>query len=142
MKKIVAVLSSLMMLLLLFGCQSTSTAEATEVVVSAADAPAAEAPAPAPAPAPLPVQEESEAAAPSEDAVTAEYEYLGYTLTISAADGKATVSYPEWVSNDDASAFFASEVAKYGAELDGVLYMFTAPGTVEIAYPVGVPADV
>ena len=74
--------------------------------------------------------------------MTETYEYLGYELTVSAADGKAVITYPDWVTESDAAAFFAAEAEKYGAELDGVLYMFTAPGTAEIAYPAGVSADV
>ncbi len=140
MKKIAAIVAACLALFVLFGCQSTDAPAATTEVVTPAPAETAEAPAPAPAPAPV----EEEAPAPSPvavaDELTLSYEYLGYELGIEAADGKAVITYPEWVSEADVASFFGAEVAKYGAELDGVLYMFTAPGTVEIAYPSSVSA--
>ena len=141
MKKFVAILTATMMLFVLFGCQSTEAPAATTEVVTPAPETAVEAPAPAPAPAPEPAPAP---AAEEESAVpfTAAYEYLGYQLNIEAADGKAVLTYPEWVADEDAAAFFAAEVAKYGAELDGILYMFTAPGTVEITYPAAATEDV
>ena len=46
------------------------------------------------------------------------------------------------ILDSDVAAFFAAEVEKYGAELDGVLYMISAPGTVEIAYPAGISQEI
>lgn len=136
MKKSIAVLVATMMLFVVFGCQSTEAPAATTEVV----APAAPEAAPAPAPAPAPVEEAPAVVEPA-NSVSETYEYLGYELSIEAADGKAVISYPDWVQNADVEAFFAAEVAKYGAQLDGVLYMFTAPGTVEVAYPAEASAD-
>ena len=39
------------------------------------------------------------------------------------------------MTENDVATFFAAEVEKYGAELDGILYMFDGPGAVKIAYP-------
>ena len=148
MKKFVAILSAMMLLFALIGCQSTDVpAATTEVVAPAQPEPApAPAPAPAPVPAPAPAPEEEVApAAPVEEtseAISKTYEYLGYELGITAENGIAVITYPDWVTESDVAAFFAAEVEKYGAELDGIMYMFTAPGSVEIAYPAGATSDV
>ena len=147
MKKFAAIVAASLLLFVLFGCQSTEAPAATTEVIAPAVSEAEAAPAPAPAPAP--VQEEPEAvevpaAEPADEsaAFAVSYEYLGYELGVEAADGKAVITYPDWVTESDVAAFFAAEVAKYGAELDGILYMFTAPGAVEVSYPAGVSTDV
>lgn len=144
MKRLTAIVVVSLMLLVLFGCQSTEALATTTEVITPEPVETEAAPAPAPAPAPVPAEEEVAVVAEEEpvDVVSVSYEYLGYELGIEAADGKAVITYPDWVSESDVAAFFASEVEKYGSELDGILYMFTAPGTVEISYPAGVSADV
>ncbi|MBO8435832.1 MAG: hypothetical protein IAA97_02480 [Spirochaetes bacterium] len=146
MKKIVTILTATMMLFVLFGCQSTEAIAATTEVVVPATETVTEAPAPAPAPEPEPVpapEAVTEPVVAEEDVApfTVTYEYLGYQLNIEAADGKAVITYPDWVTNEEAAAFFALEVEKYGAELDGILYMFAAPGTVEMTYPASVSVE-
>lgn len=150
MKKLAAIVAAMLMLFVLMGCQSTEAPAATTEVVAPVTVETQPEPAPAPAPAPAPepepvvepVEEAPVEAPVADDVVTASYEYLGYELTIEAADGKAVISYPDWVVDSDVAAFFASEVEKYGAELDGVLYMISAPGTVEIAYPAGISQEI
>lgn len=144
MKKLAAIVAAMLMLFVLMGCQSTEAPAATTEVVApvTVETQPEPAPAPAPAPEPEPVVEPVEEAPVADDVVTASYEYLGYELTIEAADGKAVISYPDWVVDSDVAAFFAAEVEKYGAELDGVLYMISAPGTVEIAYPAGISQEI
>lgn len=146
MKKLVAILTAMMMLFVLFGCQSTDVPAATTEIVAPVQPEPAPAPAPAPAPEaePAPAPAEESVPAPVEeasDAIALTYEYMGYELGITADGGIAQITYPDWVTESDVAAFFAAEVEKYGAELDGILYMFTAPGTVEIAYPAEASAD-
>ena len=67
----------------------------------------------------------------------------GAALLFDAVEDGVTVAVDQNFLDDlDVAAFFAAEVAKYGAELDGILYMFTAPGAVEVSYPAGVSTDV
>ena len=47
---------------------------------------------------------------------------FGYTITVSVLDGTALVEYPTVVTQSDAAAFYAYEVAKYGSFIDGITY--------------------
>ena len=146
--KYIAVLSALLALFSLAGCQTSDAPAATTEVVVAAETETAAAPAPAPAPAPVQAapEEESaestEAAEPEETPVVGNYTYLGYEMSVVSYDGICEIKYPDFVTDDEVAAFFASEVEKYGSLLDGVIYMFGDGGSVKVAYPEGIDAAV
>ena len=139
MKRYMFVLTVFLALFVLAGCQTSDAPAATTSVVVAAPAPAAEAPAPAPAPSPAPAP--AEEAEEEEVPVVGTYTYEGYTMTVVSYDGICEISYPEFVTDEEVAAFFASEATKYGSLLDGVIYMFGDAGTVKAAYPEGLSAD-
>ena len=80
-------------------------------------------------PVPAPVVEETE------EAIVREYEYAGYTLTATIDSGKAVLLYPAFITDEEVSAFFAVENAKYGLADLGVSYAFGVDGEVTLTYP-------
>ncbi len=125
MKRIIRSISSVLLVLIitlgLAGCQSTAS-------VSVQDVPAIVLPGGT-------AQSEEAVPAKAEDTEKSyTYTYAGYELTAVAGDGYVDLLYPEVVTDSDAAAFFASEVAKYGSYLDGVTYSFIDGGA-RIALP-------
>ena len=92
---------------------------------------------PAPAEEPLPMPEEED----SEGPIVKTYTYGGYTLTAEVSEGSAVLSYPAFVTEAEASAFFATENSRYDLAGLGVTYMFTAPGEAVIGYPAAYTAE-
>lgn len=155
MKKSVALLLA-MLLVVLSGCQSIDAPAATTEIVRV-ETETVETPAPAPAPAPAPVEEvvveevaePAPVEEPAEVVVPAEEEnhvhdfyYRGYVLTIEDGDGRAVITYPSIATESDVEAFFASEVEKHGADLDGVYFAFEGNNTVALTYPEGIDESV
>ena len=156
MKKSVALL--LAMLLVVFsGCQSIDApAATTEIVRVETETVETQAPAPAPAPvvedvvveevaepAPAPVEEPVEVVVPAEEENHMhDFYYRGYVLTIEDGDGRAVITYPSIATESDVEAFFASEVEKHGADLDGVYFAFEGNNTVALTYPEGIDESV
>lgn len=155
MKKSAALLLA-MLLVVLSGCQSIDALAATTEIVRV-ETETVETPAPAPAPAPAPVEEvvveevaePAPVEEPAEVVVPAEEEnhvhdfyYRGYVLTIEDGDGRAVITYPSIATESDVEAFFASEVEKHGADLDGVYFAFEGNNTVALTYPEGIDESV
>ena len=155
MKKSAALLLA-MLLVVLSGCQSIDAPAATTEIVRV-ETETVETPAPAPAPAPAPVEEvvveevaePAPVEEPAEVVVPAEEEnhvhdfyYRGYILTIEDGDGRAVITYPSIATESDVEAFFASEVEKHGADLDGVYFAFEGNNTVALTYPEGIDESV
>lgn len=155
MKKSTALLLA-MLLVVLSGCQSIDAPAATTEIVRV-ETETVETPAPAPAPAPAPVEEvvveevaePAPVEEPAEVVVPAEEEnhvhdfyYRGYVLTIEDGDGRAVITYPSIATESDVEAFFASEVEKHGADLDGVYFAFEGNNTVALTYPEGIDESV
>lgn len=155
MKKSAALLLA-MLLVVLSGCQSIDAPVATTEIVRV-ETETVETPAPAPAPAPAPVEEvvveevaePAPVEEPAEVVVPAEEEnhvhdfyYRGYVLTIEDGDGRAVITYPSIATESDVEAFFASEVEKHGADLDGVFFAFEGNNTVALTYPEGIDESV
>ncbi|MBO8469925.1 MAG: hypothetical protein IAA72_09095 [Spirochaetes bacterium] len=155
MKKSAALLLA-MLLVVLSGCQSIDAPVATTEIVRV-ETETVETPAPAPAPAPAPVEEvvveevaePAPVEEPAEVVVPAEEEnhvhdfyYRGYVLTIEDGDGRAVITYPSIATESDVEAFFASEVEKHGADLDGVYFAFEGNNTVALTYPEGIDESV
>ena len=155
MKKSAALLLA-MLLVVLSGCQSIDAPAATTEIVRV-ETETVETPAPAPAPAPAPVEEvvveevaePAPVEEPAEVVVPAEEEnhvhdfyYRGYVLTIEDGDGRAVITYPSIATESDVEAFFASEVEKHGADLDGVYFAFEGNNTVALTYPEGIDESV
>ena len=85
-----------------------------------------------------------EKAAPEEvpeEPIVKTYAYGGYTLTAEVSEGSAVLSYPAFVTEAEASAFFATENSRYDLAGLGVTYMFTAPGEAVIGYPAAYTAE-
>ena len=155
MKKSAALLLA-MLLVVLSGCQSIDAPAATTEIVRV-ETETVETPAPAPAPAPAPVEEvvveevaePAPVEEPAEVVVPAEEEnhvhdfyYRGYVLTIEDGDGRAVITYPSIATESDVEVFFASEVEKHGADLDGVYFAFEGNNTVALTYPEGIDESV
>ena len=156
MKKSAALLLA-MLLVVLSGCQSIDAPAATTEIVRV-ETETVETPAPAPAPAPAPVVEEvvveevaepAPVEEPAEVVVPAEegnhvhdFYYRGYVLTIEDGDGRAVITYPSIATESDVEAFFASEVEKHGADLDGVYFAFEGNNTVALTYSEGIDESV
>ena len=147
MKRFTKTLSTLvlvtMLVLSLVGCQSTSAPVeiVPEIVEPAVEMP--EAPAPV-VEAPVvetpvveepvveePVVEEPAAAEPVYGAISV----YGYPLSYKVEEGKATVTYPTFVTNAEVAEFLGYTAAKNSALVEGVTFRIVAPGTVEIYYP-------
>ena len=158
MKKSVALLLA-MLLVVLSGCQSIDApAATTEIVRVETETVETQAPAPAPAPvvedvvveevaepAPVPVEEPVEVVVPAEEENHVhDFYYRGYVLTIEDGDGRAVITYPSIATESDVEAFFASEVEKHGADLDGdgVYFAFEGNNTVALTYPEGIDESV
>ena len=75
------------------------------------------------------------------DALTKEYDILGYTLSARVEDGTVTLSYPDWVKADDAEAFFIHEDDEYGLSEKGMGYTIPAAGTAVIILPEAMDLD-
>ena len=142
MKRFTKTLSTLvlvtMLVLSLVGCQSTSAPveivpEIVEPVVELPEAPApvVEAPAVEEPVAEEPVVEEPAKAEPVYGAISV----YGYPLSYKVEEGKATVTYPSFVTNAEVAEFLGYTAAKNSALVEGVTFRVTAPGTVEIYYP-------
>ena len=93
-------------------------------------------PAPAAEPAPAP-----EAEAAPEEPIVKTYTYGGYTLTAAVSEGSAVLTYPDFVTEAEAAAFFAAENSRYDLAGLGVTYRFTAPGEAVIGYPAAYTAE-
>ena len=52
------------------------------------------------------------------------------------------LTYPSIATESDVEAFFASEVEKHGADLDGVYFAFEGNNTVALTYPEGIDESV
>lgn len=155
MKKSAALLLA-MLLVVLSGCQSIDApAATTEIVRVETETVKTPAPAPAPAPAPVeevvveevaepaPVEEPAEVVVPAEEENHVhDFYYRGYVLTIEDGDGRAVITYPSIATESDVEAFFASEVEKHGADLDGVYFAFEGNNTVALTYPEGIDESV
>lgn len=155
MKKSAALLLA-MLLVVLSGCQSIDApAATTEIVRVETETVETPAPAPAPAPAPVeevvveevaepaPVEEPAEVVVPAEEGNHVhDFYYRGYVLTIEDGDGRAVITYPSIATESDVEAFFASEVEKHGADLDGVYFAFEGNNTVALTYPEGIDESV
>ena len=155
MKKSAALLLA-MLLVVLSGCQSIDApAATTEIVRVETETVETPAPAPAPAPAPVeevvveevaepaPVEEPAEVVVPAkEENHVHDFYYRGYVLTIEDGDGRAVITYPSIATESDVEAFFASEVEKHGADLDGVYFAFEGNNTVALTYPEGIDESV
>lgn len=153
MKKSAALLLA-MLLVVLSGCQSIDAPAATTEIVRV-ETETVETPAPAPAPAPVeevvieevaepaPVEEPAEVVVPAEEENHVhDFYYRGYVLTIEDGDGRAVITYPSIATESDVEAFFASEVEKHGADLDGVFFAFEGNNTVALTYPEGIDESV
>lgn len=125
-KPLSVVFLALMLVLSLAGCQSSEPVDSVPEIVVPAPAPVTEAPAPAPV-----VEEEPAAAAP----VTGSLTVYDYTATYEAVPGQAVVSYPDFITDEEIGAFFAYAYANHEAELTGVYYEITAPGTLVLTFP-------
>lgn len=137
MKKSVALLLA-MLLVVLSGCQSIDAPAATTEIVRV-ETETVETQAPAPAP----VEEPVEVVVPAEEENHVhDFYYRGYVLTIEDGDGRAVITYPSIATESDVEAFFASEVEKHGADLDGVYFAFEGNNTVALTYPEGIDESV
>ena len=67
--------------------------------------------------------------------------YNGSDIVITIDSSYADISYPEYITRGEVEAFFAYEVEKRGAELDGITYSFPSDGTVRLAYPESVSRE-
>lgn len=150
-KPLSVVLLAMMLVLSLAGCQTSEPVDTVpEIVVPApaavTDAPVAEtvadtsAPAvdtaaqtaaPEPAPAAQPVTE----AAPQVVRQTGSLSFFGYTLTYDAVPGRADVSYPAFITDEEVDAFFAFAFPRHSDLLSGVYYEITGPGQMVITFP-------
>ena len=150
-KPLSVVLLAMMLVLSLAGCQTSEPVDTVpEIVVptpaTVTDAPAAEtvadtsAPvvdtaaqtaAPEPAPAAQPVTE----AAPQVVRQTGSLSFFGYTLTYDAVPGRADVSYPAFITDEEVDAFFAFAFPRHSDLLSGVYYEITGPGQMVITFP-------
>lgn len=110
---------------LLAGCSTSEVVETVPEIVVPAPAPVVEAPAPAP------VVEESAAVEP----ITGTLSYAGYTVSYSAVPGKAEVTYPSFITDEEISAFFAYTYSNNAQWLEGVYFEVTAPGQMVITFP-------
>ncbi len=110
---------------LLAGCSTSEVVETVPEIVVPAPAPVVEAPAPAP------VVEESAAVEP----ITGTLSYAGYTVSYSAVPGKAEVTYPSFITDEEISAFFAYTYSNNAQWLEGVYFEVTAPGQMVISFP-------
>ena len=134
--KMVTVLA-VILIVLLPSCQTTEPVDIADV--PAIVMPALPAAAEAAAPAAEETQPEGEAVV-SDPALT--LDYLGYTVSVTAADGYAEIIYPEAaVTVSDAQAFLIYEAEKYGDEVSGVVYDVSVPGTIMLTYPEGIPEE-
>ena len=134
--KMVTVLA-VILIVLLPSCQTTEPVDIADV--PAIVLPTLPAAAEAAAPEAEETQPEGEAAV-SDPALT--LDYLGYTVSVTAADGYAEIIYPEAaVTVSDAQAFLLYEAEKYGDEVSGVVYDVSVPGTIMLTYPEGIPEE-
>lgn len=78
-----------------------------------------------------------------DEPLTASYSYDGYSLSALIEEGRATLSYPASISDEDAEAFIGAENAKYGFDAMGVTYSLEGDGTAVFTYPSSIaPEDV
>ncbi len=142
-KPIAAILLVVLMAFALVGCKSSPKSEAEVPVTVVVPAPA-----PVVEPAPAPVVEEKpvapiveEPAAPAvevEKPVTATISYYGFTANVVADDGKASVVYPTFITNDEMVGFCNYIASKYGAWVSGVEYSIPQAGILNLTYPKGI----
>lgn len=125
-KPLSVVFLALMLVLSLAGCQSSEPVDSVPEIVVPAPAPVTEAPAPAPV-----VEDEPAADAP----VTGSLTVYDYTAAYEAVPGQAVVSYPDFITDEEIAAFFAYAYTNHEAELTGVYYEITAPGTLVLTFP-------
>ena len=124
--------------LALVGCQSTAPVDSVPEIEVPVPAPAAEAPAPAPeveteeAETPVAVTEESTPVVTKE---AGSLSFYGYTLTYEAVPGKAEITYPSFITEDEVDAFFAYAAQNHGDLLSGVYYDVTGDGTMTVTFP-------
>lgn len=114
---------------LLAGCSTSEVVETVPEIVVPAPAPVVEAPAPAP------VVEEAAPAQAAAEPITGTLTYEGYTVSYSAVPGKAEVSYPSFITDEEIAAFFAYTYSNNAQWLDGVYFEVTAPGQMVITFP-------
>ena len=125
-----------MVALSLIGCQSTSAP--VEVVpeivvpeaVPVAEVPVVEEPAPVVAPEPEPVVEEPAKAEPVYGSVSV----YGYPISYKVEAGKATITYPSFVTDEEVVGFLSYFAQKAGAIVEGTVFEITAPGTVVVTF--------
>ena len=72
---------------------------------------------------------------------TGSLSYYGYTLSYEAVPGKAVVSYPSFITEDEIDAFFSYAAAKHGDLLSGVYYDVTGEGQMTITFPEDVTVE-
>ena len=116
---------------LLAGCSTSEVVETVPEIVVPAPAPVVEAPAPAPVVEEAAPVQESAAVEP----ITGTLSYAGYTVSYSAVPGKAEVTYPSFITDEEISAFFAYKYSNNAQWLEGVYFEVTAPGQMVITFP-------
>ena len=132
------ILTAAVLSLALVGCQSTAPVDSVPEIEVPVPAPAAEAPAPAPeveteeAETPVAVTEESTPVVTKE---AGSLSFYGYTLTYEAVPGKAEITYPSFITEDEVDAFFAYAAQNHGDLLSGVYYDVTGDGTMTVTFP-------
>ena len=62
-------------------------------------------------------------------------------VTVAVTSSYADISYPASITESDVEAFFAYEVDKRGAELDGITYSFPESGIARLSYPAEVAKE-
>ncbi len=70
-----------------------------------------------------------------EKPLTADVDWNGYSMTINAYTGRATLTYPSVVTNDDVYAFAAYAWENYSDYLGGVELRVIGEGKAEVTYP-------
>ena len=137
-KSISLLLLIAMIVFALAGCATKPQAEVAEVAETPAPAAVAEikqeaAPAVAVAETPAAAVEKPMAVEPLKYSL----DIYGYKVSIEAYDGSALVSYPSFVTDAEVAAAAQAAMAAYPDYLDGVTYMKTGPGKLELAFMKG-----
>jgi len=92
---------------------------------------------------PTTTEEQAQAEAPKGEgsAFRGEVSLYGHTLIYEAYVGKATITYPSFITKPDIDSFFGIIAEKYGPYLEGVSYSVIGDGKLEITYPESVSIE-
>lgn len=76
-----------------------------------------------------------------ESPVTRTVEYLGHVVAVESYDGRASISYPSFITDDGVIDFCSAEAEKYGASAASVSYAIGRNGRMTVFHPQGISSE-